>query len=293
MIFAAIRNLFSKEKEFQSGFSILELLVSTMVVGVIMISVVGTVQKTRQQSMNHEIINNTNEQARALLDYFIYDIRMAGSGIPFYQSGFRIGDSNLGTAPQPILTTASSTFLPIRMNEKGKETALTADYTPSSTHLTLSAYSTADFVVGDIIYISDVTQGGSSGFQGTVNAKSSNSLTVNSTYVSTPGATFKSGSIIGRVASVSYNSPGDWSGITRDNGTTSVTLAPNSQFSLVYRDCSGTALSLPLTTDVIKNTLCSVEVSISVRSSRALLNGEQYTANVNQLVTMRNLIFSR
>jgi hypothetical protein len=281
------------DTERQAGVTIIELLVTVLLMSIVMLGVVGTVTWTSRQSIDHEIIARVNEQARAILDYMAYDMRMLGSGMPLGQTGFPIGGTGLGDAPLPLLTTSDDDQIELRLNERGSDTVLTANYTPSAANLTLSVLSASDFEAGDMLYVSDHTQGGTSGMQGTVAQVGNDWITLENTYVATAGATFKSGSTVSRVSTITYESPADGSGVTRDTGEGPVALEPNSTFNLDYLDATGTEITPPLTAAAIAANLYTIRVTVSVQASQPLYDGTTYSTEAVQEIGLRNLILSR
>ena len=273
-----------------SGFTIVELMVAVVMGGLILGGVLTTVVQSTHKHHDYKVHLRTEEKARILLDAIVYDIRMIGSGLPVGAANFEMDDVTLGTAPLPLLTTSSDTQINLRVSEKGLNTVTTANYTPSSTDLDITVMDPAEFIVGDTIYISDMPKGGDSGMQATVQSISGSILTIDSSYVATAGAIFNLGSYVFNVSDISYDSPADWSGITRNNGTGVQVLLPNTKFTLEYRDESGTVLSLPLTATQIANNLASIRVTVQVRSSAELHEGVgTYTAVAIQSVMLRNL----
>ncbi len=280
------------------GFSLLEVLVSSLVIMVLMTGVVQTFYGTSKRSYDDQIMTRANEEARTLLDYMSYDIRMAGAGVPFAQTAFSIGTASLGDAPFPILLTATSTFIQIRLNEKGINTVLSSDITlpasgSTSLGISIPLISTADFLRGDTIYLSDLTTGGTAGLKGLITYVTSTDVTINPIYTSSPTTIFKAGTTAERVATISYNSPSDWTGISRGDGASTIVLQPNTQFNLTYKDTIGNTLTLPLTSTVVKDNLSSILATIRVKSAKKLSNGSHYIASATQEISMRNLILSR
>lgn len=272
-----------------AGFTVLEMLVGVFLLGVLFLAVSRTFFDTTRRAHDHSVVTHTEESARTLLDFIGYDIRMSGAGMPLGQAAFTTTDLSLGDAPLPILTTVSGSSITLRINETGKNTVLTSDYTPSSSNLTMSVMSTEDLTVGDQIYISDMVRGGAEALRGYVDAKTSSTVTIRSDYVVSPAASFSAGSILTRISDVVYDSPDDWSGITRDNGDGTVTLATNSRFGITYLDGDGNELALPLTAAVIVDQLAAVELQVRVQSRQPLKSGEYYVADARQRIALRNV----
>ena len=271
----------------------MELLCSISIMSVIMVSVVESMLDTAHRSWDHKLITTTEEQARAIFDMLAYDLRMMGSGMPLGQASFKISDGTLGTASLPILLDATSTYVSIRVNETGKDTVLTSDYTPNSTNLSFTVLDPSDFSVGDSIYLSDMLRGGSEGLAGTISSISGDTISIDSSYVMSEGAAFTKGCTASRVTTVTYNSPSDWSGITRNNQRTTEVIAVQSTFSIRYLDGSGNELTLPLTAAVIDDSLAQVELTISVRTTNPLRDGSIYTAILLKRIALRNLNYNR
>lgn len=222
-----------------------------------------------------------------------FDVRMMGSGMPFAQANFQISGTGLGTAPLPLLTTADNSSFTFRRNPLGNITQLTANFLPAAGSLTMNVASTADLAVGDVIYINDFIESGTGGLRGTIASKTATSITLNNSYVTSAATTFKAGSLVERVQDISYVSSNTWSGITRNDGSGVVVLGRNSTFSISYYDKAGTLLTLPLTEAAIRDNLTSVQLTVSVRSTRKLRDGSLYTAQMHQRVGLRNLYLTR
>lgn len=277
----------------QAGETMLSLLVSLALIGVIFAAALNSFLDASQSSMDLQIRARAEEQAKTILDLMAFDIRMTGAGMPLGQSGFAIGGSGLGAAPLPILLTSTATNIALRLNESGSNTILSANYTPSSSSLTFSVASASDFESGDTLYISNMTVGGAAGLQGTVTGTTGTTITINNAYVASASTTFSSGSTVDRVTNVTFDSPNDWRGITRNAELGAVRLAPNSTFSASYRDASGTAIALPLTNTTVSANLASIQLTVSVRGDKTLRDGTIYTATAQETIALRNLNMNR
>ncbi|MCO6430872.1 MAG: hypothetical protein J5J00_08420 [Deltaproteobacteria bacterium] len=97
------------------------------------------------------------------------------------------------------------------------------------------------------------------------------------------------GTICERVPLITYNSPVDWSGITRDAGLGAVLFAENSRFTIEYLDTSGAAITPPITEFNLINDIRRIKVTVEVRSAVPLRDGSTYTAAVSQTYSLRNL----
>jgi Tfp pilus assembly protein PilW len=277
----------------ERGETLVGMLVALLISSVVMAAAVSNFSDAWRRSSDLRMMAQTQTEARTLLDLLAYDFRMIGSGVPMGQAGFQIDATGLGTAPLPLLTSSTASSVVARLNENGTSSVLTANYTPSSSALTFSVLSTAGFGVGDTIYLSNMTAGGTGGMQGVIQSLGTNSITLNSTYNATASTTFSSGSLIERVSTITYNSPSDGSGITRNTGSGTMLLSPRSSFTVAYLDSAGTSLTLPLTATSIKSSLAALQISVSVTSSRKLLNGKNYTATTQQTIALRNINLSR
>ena len=92
---------------------------------------------------------------------------------------------------------------------------------------------------------------------------------------------------------MTFTSPSDDTGVTRTSSSGSVLLSPRSSFTARYLDSNGTELTLPLTAAVIKSNLAAVELTVTIRTPRKLLDGSWGTTTAKQTIALRNLILSR
>jgi hypothetical protein len=145
--------------------------------------------------------------------------------------------------------------------------------------------------VDDEIYLTNSVVGGDDGLYATVGALNtgSNTVTINSSFITSPLATFDTGSIFEIVPMVIYDSPNDNSGVTRDSGNGAVLLANNSEMELTYYSFDGTEITPPLTNNDVVTLLRSMKVKITVTTARNLSTGSPYVTSVEQRVGIRNL----
>lgn len=278
----------------QTGTTLIELLVTLGILGIFSAMMFRGLMTTAYQSYDFEIAAQATEKARTILDYMVYDLRVTGSGVPFMQSGYAIGDAALGTAPLPLLLDASSSHIQVRLNERGINTVTTADFAPATGATTIQVLSSGDYVPGDVLYLSDHTKGGTSGLRGVVASVTSNSITIAAGgMVYTAGKSFTSGTIVHRVSDVTYDSPADGSGIRRTVGGVTEILDSKSSFTLSYLDENGTVLPLPLTAAVVKDSLSSLKLTVTVQGDRQLKSKASYQASATQEISLRNLVLSR
>ena len=135
----------------ESGTTLPELLVGTLLFSILFLAVTSTFLDTTRKSHNNTVVMNTEDEVHTVLDFLSADLRMAGAGMPLGQGSFRIELVALGDAPLPILTSATSSFIQVRSNEAGWDSVLTSDFTPSSGNLSFSVLSSVDLDIGDTI----------------------------------------------------------------------------------------------------------------------------------------------
>lgn len=286
-------NMARGKHQSDTGSSLVELMVGMAMVASISASVIAGFISTSRASHDNRIISRVNEEARTTLDYLTYDLRMIGSGMPLGQSAFAIGGAGLGDAPLPILLDATGTHVRVRINEKGNDMVLSADFTPSAGNTTFSVLTVFDLEAGDTVYFSDHSIGGTGGLKGVVAAINGTNVTLGVGYTATPGLTFKSGTIVSRVTEVIYDSVGVATGIQRNAELGAVTLQPRSTFSLEYLDTAGAVVPLPLTDAAVATNLSRIRVTVTVQSDNQLSTGGTYTATATQTVALRNLLLGR
>lgn len=275
----------------EAGETLVSLIVSIGLASVVFVSILGSFLNSTQQSLDHQTRLRAIEEANAVLDLMAYDLRMLGSGMPLGQGGFKIDDAVLQPESLPVLTDATATHIAFRINETGANTLLTADFNPATASV-LTLFSGTDFKTGTRIYMNNATTGGTDGFTATVTSVGGNMIDVaNKKY--TTAATFRAGSLVDRVSLVTYDSPANNSGITRDAGNGPVQLAPKSSFTLTYLDFSGNVLAAPLVASVIAANLGGVRLVVSVQGDHPLKNNVIYTARAQQTMGFRNLNVSR
>lgn len=237
-----------------------------------------------------DIRASTQAQVRAstLLDLMTSELRMLGSGMPLSQSSFSPTDATLGDAPLPVLLSATATEITFRFNPFGRSTMLTTDFNPAS-HTTATVESTTGFSVGDTVYLSSYSAGGTHGLRGVITALTPTTIGLGSV-VTASGATFPASSLVHPVVEVTYTS--NDSGVTRTTSEGSTVTLPQAQFTLTYLDQSQQAITLPLTTSALDTRLSAVRVTIhSTHSSR--FDTATDTTLAQQTVALRNIILNR
>lgn len=282
------------------GATLLELMVAIVISSITLSSMMLTITQLAKYAADQKTRLLTQLQAQSIIDMITPELRMIGNGVPFHQANFLIGAENLSdsTATEPILVADStSSQIKFRINETGDTYILSAAFNPAST-TTITLASIGNIKAGDFVYLTNSVVDLDDGLYGSVASINSgaNTITLNSGAIYPSGATFPTGTILEVVPTITYNSPNDWSGITRDSGSGSVLLAPNSTMSISYLNQSGTAITLPMTTvpttpypaTDLQN-LRSLSITVQVRSTRALFSTNAiYTASATQSVAVRN-----
>ena len=253
--------------------TLLEVLASMTIVGVLLAAVVNTLSVTAKQARDNEIISHANEVARAIMDTMAFDIRLVGAGMPMGQAAFPMesytpvappgiqwlsttsatAQVKLGDAAWPLLPGSDDTHIYLRLNERGVETVLTNDYDPGTGSYVFTVLDVGDFVANDIVYISDRRENGCAGLRGQVTNVNSGTKQITISSTNGPnyptGTIFGAGSSVNRVSTVSYVSVGGSTGIQMaisDYDSTLRTIYPNSSFSLVYKNrTTGTQMTMP------------------------------------------------
>jgi type II secretory pathway pseudopilin PulG len=275
------------------GHTLVEVLVSILLGGMVLGAATKSFTASVKGTVDMRSMSRTQEQARAILDLLSTELRLLGAGMPLGQADFPITATTFNDTNLPILLDATQYNIKFRKNERGIQTSLSSNYTPAATSLSIPVLSSSGFIVGDPVYISDMVLGGSFGMWGKVASMSSGNINLNSEIYHPAGITFTAGSIVEPVSLIEYNSPADGSGVTRDTGLDTTILAPNSSFKLTYLDQSGTAIALPLTADIIGNSLSAIDIEVTVGARAADYDGEFYEATVGHRVALRNLITVR
>lgn len=286
----------------QSGFTLLELLVSMSIGAGLMVGIVTAYRAVVAISYDHKVRTVTRLQAEAIMQTLGSELRTLGNGVPFDQPNFQLGESTLSdaTVTEPILVaTAEADYISFRLNESGEVYLLTASFDPASAS-TISLTSVDGLEVGDTVYLNNSVIAGDDGYYGEVTAINTGTKVVTvdtSTDVYSPSAVFDTGTLCENVSLITYESFGDWSGITRDDGDGPIVMAPNSTMSISYLDENGAAITLPLAatcgtppcTNTLADNLRSIQVTTNVRSSSNLSDGTTYTATMTQTFGIRNL----
>ena len=284
----------------ERGATMLELMVAIVISSITLSSMMLTITQLAKYASDHKTKLLTQLQAQSIIDMITPELRMIGNGVPFHQANFLIGATTLSdpSATEPILvSTATASTIQFRINETGDTYILSAAFNPAST-TTITVASLGSIKANDKIYLTNSVVDYDDGLYATVASVNSgaSTVTINSGAIYPSGAIFPVGSILEVVPTVTYNSPNDWSGITRDSGAGTVLLAPSSTMTISYLNQAGTAITLPLasipTTPYPANdlqNLRSLNITVQVRSARPLFStGSIYTATASQSVAVRN-----
>lgn len=274
------------KRTYQSGETLIGFLSAVLITSLMLAGAVTALAGYSKATVDHRFISEANDTARTVADLMSFELRFAGSGIPFQQNNFLMTNLALNGAPLPILTSATATSITFRMNSKGVMGFSTAQFNPASQN-TISIVSNPGIVAGDTIYLSDLPAGGTYGLQGTVQSVTSTTVTLNAGSTYTAGALFGAGSSIEPVQTITYTS--STNGIRRTVGSQITTLSSNGSFTLQYLNTAGAALALPLTEANIASSLASLDLTISIPSTRNLSSGAAYTASLPTRIALREL----
>lgn len=279
----------------EQAYTLMEMLVTLSISAFLFAGLMAQYSTAVSTTYDQNIRMATNLQAQAILQSIGSEIRILGNGVPFDQANFQIGESTLSdpTVADPIeITTATPTNISFRLNETGEVHLLSTDFDPTST-LTIGLTGVNDLDVNDPIYISNGVVSGDDGLYGIITAIDSgaNTVTINSNFIASPGATFVMGSTFEEVPLINFNSPADGSGIVRDSGFGTVLMAANSTMLLEYFDIDGNAVPLPLTNQTVMEDLRAIRVTITLTANQPLSDGDTYTATAQQTFGLRNLTY--
>lgn len=285
-----------REDRRQRGASLLELIIAIGIGSLILSGLSWLLIGTSARVYNEKQQMSVDTEAIELLNLLCREISIAGAGMPLGQSQFVPTILSLGDAPEAVVSASSTTSsLVIRLSTSGENSTLSADFTPTLTARSFYVTSISPFALGQSVYISGASTGGNYGLQGVITKITNKEITLGSTYRAVGGATFSIGSVVAPVQTVVYNSPNNWSGVTRDDGRGVLLLLANSQFSLRYLNSSGNPIPLPLSATNIASDLAGIEVTVTVQSTQTLKNSENqhYQVQLSRVAALRNLIINR
>jgi len=277
----------------QSGSMLLDALTSLFLGAVVIGSAAASFSNMWVRSTELRLKAQAQTEARLLLDMLAFDLRMAGSGLPLGQTSFSSALSSLGQEELPIVAGADGTTATVQLNELGTSAVLTSTFAPSAGNRTMQTSSTAGFSVGDTVYISDMASRGTSALRGTIESLTANSIRVASSYTPSALISLPAGGTIEPVTRVTYAN--STAGITRNGGSGAILLAPNSSFTITYLDSSGNALSTPLSSTAITNSLRAVRLQVSLHTTSGVttLSTQTFSATTSQTVALRNVNLNR
>lgn len=288
--------------DYEEGYTLIESILVLLISSIVLLLSTVTFIFTTRTATDYKLRSIAQLQAQAVIDMMVPEFRMIGNGVPFHQSNFLIAQSNLSdnTKTEPIITSGTTASqIQFRVNETGETYILTANFDPSSS-TTVTLTSVSKLAVGNQVYITNSTVADDDGFWGTISAinTGTNTVTFAAGTVYSPSSIFAKGSLLEAVPVVTYTSTSGFGGITRNNGSGSLILVPNGQFTLEYLNSSGSTLTLPLVASsadpfpasAIQN-VHAIRITAQVRTTQTLSNGSYYTASAVQSVGIRNLNF--
>jgi len=285
-----------RRDSFDWGFTLLEMLVSLSVSGLIFAGLMRQYSSSAIMARDQKIRIAANLEVQAIVQTMGLELRMLGNGVPFDQANFQIGEDTLldPTVTEPIqVSTAGANHISFRLNETGNVYLLTQLFVPVNRVVYLTTVEGLN--VNDPVYITNSVIGGIDGLYGIIAAVDSgnNSITLAEGYQTHPETvSFGVASVLEEVPLVTYNSPGDGSGITRDSGFGSVLLGAGSTFTLQYLDEDGNTLGTSLTNLMVVEQLRAVRVTVTMPSSERLSDGTIFTARASQTFGIRNLNYA-
>jgi prepilin-type N-terminal cleavage/methylation domain-containing protein len=285
----------SVDRRGQRGFTLIELLVALGISAVLLLGLVSQFSGASSMSYDQNIKLAANLQVQAILQNIGAELRHLGNGVPFEQPGFAPGEPDLAdpTVTEPIVVAATTASkISFRINETGEVHLLTANFSPD-TSLVVYLTDVEELDANDPIYISDAVMSGTDGFYGTIASvdTAAKAVTINAGAIYYAGTTFVTGSILEEVPIVTYTSPADGSGVTRDSGFGSVLMGAGSTLQLEYLTETGIPLPLPLTDAVVTGSLRAIRVTVSMPSSQKLRSGKTYIGSATQVFALRNLVY--
>jgi prepilin-type N-terminal cleavage/methylation domain-containing protein len=281
------------KKRKSAGFTLLEVLMSLGISSVILTGIVIEFASVTKYSRDLEVKAEVRETLRSLLEMVSTDIRNAGAGMPIGQTNFQTTTAGIADYALPVLTTSTSTVLQLRLNENGKSTLSSSLYDNTLMQKEFNLLSTDGMKVNDMIYVSEMTSGGTGGMYAKVaTVVNSTKVTLSDIILPTGVTSLRAGSISGVVSNVTLQYNSGTNSITRTNASGTVTLAPKSSVTFSYLDTSGASI-LPLTSTNIATNLAAIGVTITVTSSRTLRSGSYYSDTKSLNIACRNILNNR
>ena len=289
------------------GFTLAELLVSLSMASFVVAGSISLYTDVALTYRDLQIRQITDSSAQALLNLVGDEIRDIGNGIPYDQPNFEVNDDledqsatvAARTVQQPFdAANTNASQIVYKLNEKGLTFVLAGDFDPTGTS-TISLDSVDGLLTGDAVYIANASLGEEDGFYGTIDSINTvgKTITIDSTYYRSPGASFDAGSTLEPVATVTVTTTsGD---VTRDSGLGAAIFAENASISFEYYDkVTDTAYPVPLSSTAITTLMDGlgyVKVTVSVTSDKKLRRLEpidtQYTATASQVFGLRSFNF--
>lgn len=275
------------------GFTLLEALFVLAISTGLFLGLMRQYSNSARLAYDQNIRISTSLQVQAIVQTIGSELRMLGNGVPFDQANFQIGENVLSdpTVTEPLLvSTANAHHISIRLNETGDVYLLTQTFVPSTKTVYLT--SVEGLAANDPIYITNSVVAGNDGFYGVIESvnTSAKSIRIADGYQVHPQTlSFGVASVLEEVPLVTFDSPANQSGITRDSGFGPVLLGEGSTMTLEYLGNNGASVALPLTNYKVINELRAIRVTVSMPSKKHLHDGEHYTATATQTFGIRNL----
>lgn len=277
-----------KFKTNTNGFTLLELLVSVAIFGLVITGMYGVYSSAQKTTINQGELVDMQQNLRVASDFISRDIKMAEALIPAGSSGVAFG-SNATTLS---LATASSFYAYAQIIDDLEIPAGTAAATDFN--FSISAPVTVDYFQAlDTVRIirpqngvqpldTDLTVSG-------VN-RAGPTITLN-TFVTASAIQYKAGDIIARVgagapdpSTILWNMSGTDLQRTRDGGTAE-TMAENTNLAFSYLLEDGTEIVVPSATDL--DSIRAVRVVLTVDTAKQF-DGQTRQRSLSSITYLRN-----
>lgn len=277
----------------QSGFTLLELLVTMALSSVLFLMVSSQYAMVTRTAFNNRVESTSKELAQILLDQITYDLSMAGAGMPLGQLEFKINNGIFGNRVLPVLPSNSgANQIQIRIPSRGRKSLLVTNLSLASSPYYFNVVDASDFRVGDVVYLNNASAGGDQGLYGEIGGISGDQITLsNSSLVPIVSTTnFYPGSMITPMRTVSYSVVGG-DLIRSDHIEGDIALAPVAALNFTYFAEDGSQIALPLDHSKIANLLASIEVELEIQLPDR--NGVPVSFTATKRVPLFNVINAR
>lgn len=282
-----------KTSLYQNGFTLLELLISITILGLVLASTTTFFFQSSKQAADQKLILDAHNNAQAVLTFMKNELSATAAGMPIGQAAFMPTTNGIGDAALAILSSSTENRIHFRYNRSGFIQVVQTDFSPHPSRLTASVYDPGAIRRGDTVYFNNFTVGQTGGMRATVENVSGSEITIERSYISSAGAQFPAGSSVTVIEDVTYDGSAVAGGIRRIANGETVILSPDSRFTVSYHDSFGNELSLPLTPAAIQNALAFLRVTVMVAGRRRLSSGEDYQNTSTLSIALRNMRFYR